>query len=99
MRETIIDDQRHDLKMGSIFGTGRSGTTWLGAMVSSHPEIAYRFEPFHRLGATQPAVEEALETIRSNEFSYKDLSSVYQALLPAYPQAEKPPFFPKNCQF
>ena len=36
-------------QLGAIFGTGHSGTTCLGSIISSHPNIAYRFEPFHRL--------------------------------------------------
>jgi hypothetical protein len=83
-------------KLGAIFGTGRSGTTWLGAMVSSHPEVAYRFEPFHRLKKTKPAIATALEQIRSENFSSQDLDKIYQALLPAYPEIEKPPFFSKS---
>lgn len=82
--------------LGAIFGTGRSGSTWLGAMVSSHPEVAYRFEPFHRLSKTNSAIAIALEQIRSSDFSFQDLNSLYQALLPASPELEKPPFFAKS---
>ncbi|MDJ0687655.1 MAG: hypothetical protein QNJ41_04015 [Xenococcaceae cyanobacterium MO_188.B32] len=41
--------EQNNCNMGALFGLGRSGTTWLGAIVASHPEILYRFEPFHRL--------------------------------------------------
>ena len=91
-----MDNQHNDIKLGAIFGTGRSGTTWLGAMVSSHPEVAYRFEPFHRLSKSKPEIAAALEQIRSEDFSSQDLANIYQALLPAYPEIEKPPFFPKS---
>ncbi|NET57408.1 MAG: sulfotransferase [Symploca sp. SIO2E6] len=82
--------------LGAIFGTGRSGTTWLGAIVSSHPDISYRFEPFHRLQKTQVEIRQALALIQSDTFSSEDIPSIYHALLPAYPECEKPPFFPKN---
>ena len=91
-----MDNQHNDVKLGAIFGTGRSGSTWLGAMVSSHPEVVYRFEPFHRLSKTQPVIATALEQIQSEGFSIQDLTTVYQALLPAYPETEKPPFFSKS---
>ena len=91
-----MNNQYNDVKLGAIFGTGRSGTTWLGAMISSHPEVAYRFEPFHRLGKSRPEIAAALERIRAEDFNSQDLATVYQALLPAYPELEKPPFFPKN---
>ena len=54
-----MDNQHNDVKLAAI--TGRCGSTWLGAMVSSHPEVAYLFEPFHRLSKTQPAI--ALDSI------------------------------------
>ncbi|MDJ0571655.1 MAG: sulfotransferase [Pleurocapsa sp. MO_192.B19] len=91
-----MNNHHNDVKLGAIFGTGRCGTTWLGAMVSSHPEVAYRFEPFHRLKKTQPEIAAALEQIRSENFSSQDLNKIYQALLPAHPETEKPPFFSKS---
>ncbi|NEP08673.1 MAG: sulfotransferase [Symploca sp. SIO2C1] len=86
----------NNYNLGAIFGTGRSGTTWLGAILQSHPAISYRFEPFTRLQKTQVEISQALELIQSDAFSVKELPSIYQALLPAYPECEKPPFFPKN---
>lgn len=94
--QTLIDHQPNNTKLGAIFGTGRCGSTWLGAMVSSHPEVAYRFEPFHRLKKTKPAIATAWEQVHSRDFSSQDLDLIYQALLPAYPEIEKPPFFSKN---
>lgn len=94
--QELIPAQLNIPKLGGIFGIGRCGTTWLGAMVSSHPEVAYRFEPFHRLKKSKIAISTALERIRAEDFSTQDLDLIYQALLPAYPEIEKPPFFAKN---
>lgn len=82
-------------KIMGIFGTGRSGSSWLGSIVSSHPEVAYRFEPFHRLKHL-PAVAQAQQLLESAELTEQDLASVYQVLLPAHPRVERPPFFPKS---
>ena len=83
-------------KLGAIFGSGRSGTTWLGAIISSHPEISYRFEPFHRLEETNSEIRRVMDSIYSENFSSDSLSDIYNALSPAYPGCEKPPFFQKN---
>ncbi|MBE9047211.1 sulfotransferase domain-containing protein [Pleurocapsales cyanobacterium LEGE 10410] len=89
-------NNRINCQLGAIFGTGRSGTTWLGSIVSSHPEISYRFEPFHRLQNAQAEISQAVDLIRSDTFSPKDLSQIYHCLSPAYPECEKPPFFAKK---
>ena len=31
-----MDTKKQDCKIGAIFGAGRSGTSWLGSIVSSH---------------------------------------------------------------
>jgi len=30
-----------------LFGNPRSGTSWLGALIASHPNVNYRFQPIH----------------------------------------------------
>ena len=90
--------QNPSLSLGAIFGASRSGTTWLGTLISSHPDVAYRFEPFHRLAKTQPDIERSLKILRSPQLSSEDRSQIYHSLLPAYPEIEKPPFFHKNYQ-
>lgn len=88
--------EQSDCNIGAIFGSSRSGTTWLGAIVASHPEILYRFEPFHRLQKTKHIIKELYELTRSDTFSAQDVPYMYDCLLPAYPESEKPPFFSKN---
>lgn len=83
--------------LGGIFGLARSGTTWLGAIVASHPQIVYRFEPFHRLQKKHSTVREIYHTLKSYEaLSAKNIPHIYDCLLPAYPECEKPPFFSKD---
>jgi hypothetical protein len=84
-------------KLSALFGSGRCGTSWLGAILNSHPGVAYRFEPFHRL-RHRPGVNEIRELITSDGFSEQDLSRVYEVLLRAHPLSEKPPFFRKRGQ-
>ena len=89
-----MSQQSQSPRLGAIFGSGRSGTTWLGAIASSHPEVAYRFEPFHRVEEQDFVAAE--EKILSAEFGPDDLSQVSEALLKALPLIEKPPFFPRS---
>jgi hypothetical protein len=80
--------------LAAVFGSGRSGSSWLGAIINSHPEVAYRFEPFHRLANRRIAEAERLAS--SPDLSDSDLNAIYAALLPANPLLEKPPFFEKR---
>ncbi len=95
-----MTNQTNVKKLGAIFGGGRSGTTWLGSVISSHPDIAYRFEPFHRLqsSSSNKALKEIRHKIESSPFSSEDLSRLYEALLPATPSVDKPPYFKKNFE-
>jgi len=86
--------QAQPARLGAIFGSGRSGTTWLGAIVSSHPDVAYRFEPFHRV--KEPDFASAAKSILDDEFGPDDVSRIYTMLLTALPSIEKPPFFPRS---
>lgn len=81
------------VRLGALFGAGRSGTTWLGAIVSSHPAVAYRFEPFRRL--RERDVGTIAERVESGRGEPADVARLYDALLPADPSCDKPPFFPK----
>jgi len=91
-------DTNKSPKLMGIFGTGRSGSSWLGSIVDSHPEVAYRFEPFHRLRHSPP-IEKVRQLLESEGFQESDLPQVYEALLPAHPTLERPPFFPKTYGF
>jgi hypothetical protein len=44
-----MENDNYSPRIMGIFGTGRSGSSWLGSIIDSHPQVAYRFEPFHRL--------------------------------------------------
>lgn len=80
----------------AIFGAGRSGSTWLGAIVGSHPEVAHRFEPIHRLAVVDSRIRSLRTRLASGDFGTEVLEEMYAAFLPAHPELEKPPFFPKT---
>ena len=81
-------------RIGAIFGMGRSGTTWLGSLIDTHPDVAYRFEPFGRL-RRRPAIQEVRRRIDAGEFSEADLPRIYDQLIRANPMTDKPPHFTK----
>ncbi|NEQ49822.1 MAG: sulfotransferase [Leptolyngbya sp. SIO3F4] len=82
----------------AIIGAGRSGTTWLGSIIDSHPEVVYRFEPFHRLKDTNADFKAGLELFSDPTLSDKHLDKIYQLLIEADPLTCKPPFFQKNSR-
>jgi len=86
----------NERRLGAIFGNGRSGTTWLGAIVSSHPEVAYRFEPFKRARHLGDAQQQTSHMLDSDRLEGLDADAIYDALIPAFADWEKPPFFPKS---
>lgn len=85
-----------NVPLKAIFGAGRSGTTWLGSIVNSHPQVAYRFEPFHRLKSFDAEVRECGRILNEAAISPQDLQRTYTALLKADPLTDKPPFFQKE---
>ncbi len=84
-----------EYKIASILGTGRSGTTWLGSIINAHPQLAYRFEPFHRAPkGSQLSIW--MEEMAQGQLNENVLPEIYKALKKADPRTEKPPFFPKK---
>jgi hypothetical protein len=60
------------LNVIGIFGTPRSGTSWLGQIFNSSPNVAYRF---------QPLFSNALKGRLSNNSSEEDIKAFYVDLL------------------
>ena len=81
-------DESTPPKIGAIFGTGRSGSTWVGAVINTHPKIAYRFEPFDRV-PNDPAIQKAMQLLKFGDLNDQALDIIYQALLPANPLADQ----------
>lgn len=93
-----MEPSSKNCKIMGIFGTGRSGSSWLGSIMDSHPQVAYRFEPFHRAKQHHPYLYEMVHRLKYKQIQEQevDLSAIYKALLPAHPKFERPPFFPKE---
>lgn len=96
----MVVDQKNtsdnDLPLYAIYGPGRSGTTWLGSIINSHPDIAYRFEPL-RKNLRVPRVKKIWQTSQTDKISNKELKRLlYNSLLPAHSLLDKPPFFKKT---
>ena len=92
--ENIQNVTDKSIRIIGLFGTGRCGSTWLGAMFNSHPELIYRFEPFLRSkGSSQ--IRKIRSIIESNKVLNVTIKDVYNELVPANPKVDRPPFFPK----
>ena len=64
-------------------------------MLNAHPQVAYRFEPFHR-GKKSKTLQSLLSRLRESEFGPEETAALYRELLIANAQTEKPPFFHKT---
>ena len=78
--------------IAGIFSTGRSGSTWLGALLGTHPDVAYRFEPTVRSPRLDRRTVEALQALRDPEISDERLDAARAGLLISNPYSDKPPF-------
>lgn len=85
--------------LSAVFGTGRSGTTWLGSIIDAHPRVAYRFEPLHALkhDKRMQQIRQRIDSARSSdlEVAINDLKTY---LIHPHPRTERPPFFPKSSR-
>ncbi len=85
----------HDRLM-AIFSTPRAGSTWLGTIAASHPDVAYRFEPFSRIAKMSAAHRQRVDRLVETGFDEAALEQLYALLLQAHPETDKPPMFPKR---
>ncbi len=80
--------------LGAIFSPGRSGSTWLGSMVSSHPDVEYRFEPVLRMrdfDTDVAAVDDKLQGGGSTT-----AAELHELFRRVDPTVTKPPFVAAN---
>lgn len=87
--------QQYDPPFAAVFGAGRSGTTWLGAMLDAHPDVAYRFEPIHAL-RKHPRVRSIYRKLQGGDADPRLIDELAGQLRPADPRLDRPPFMPKN---
>lgn len=92
----VREGSGRERRLLAIFSTGRSGSTWLGSIVDSHPDVAYRFEPFARMRERSPRLAAVRDRLRAGDSGDAVLDDLYDALLPAHPLLSKPPFFAKS---
>jgi hypothetical protein len=87
-----LDDTARDSRLAGIFSTGRSGSTWLGSIVASHPDVAYRFEPKPGRAGRAAATERAAKRLVSHDVDMTDLGEIEAGLRLSDPWSDKPPF-------
>lgn len=80
-------------RLAVLMGRGRSGTSWLGAILNSHTGVAYRYEPFGRM---RESLQGFRERILEGKVDSGLIERLYRFLLKSDPLLDKPPFAPKN---
>ncbi len=61
--------------------------------MDSSPDVIYRFEPFHRLGKSDPGIRRWMDRLKAQDVSESDVPEIYGVLRPAHPLTNKAPFF------
>lgn len=73
----------------------RAGSTWLGNLLNSNPDIIYRHEPLGRIYQYLP--QGVFERLKLNQgLSSEERIQSLQIISQAYIQCDRPPFFKKN---
>lgn len=80
--------------LAALIGGGRSGTTWLGTMLSAHPEVDYRFEPITKMEQAGGTLAEWKARFGHTSTDEVDLDEVLEKVEPGSTFSVKPPFFP-----
>lgn len=81
--------------LAGLFSCGRSGSTWLGALLGTHPRVAYRFEPRRSSAGIARETVEAIDRLASPQIDDRDLAAIRHGLLTSDPYSDKPPFSPR----
>jgi hypothetical protein len=82
--------------LAALFSTGRSGSTWLGALLGSHEQIIYRFEPNPRSKGISARTITAIHDLLHPDETTASPSEIKKGLLISNPYADKPPFVHKG---
>lgn len=80
------------MKKIAIFGTPRSGTSWLGQIFNSHPDVALRFQPLFSYGHKGSLTEHSssdeictfFEEILHTQDSFASMSSEFHKNYPSF---------------
>jgi len=82
------------MKKIGIFGTPRSGTSWLGHIFNSHPDVALRFQPLfsyeHKGSLSEHSSAEEIHTFfKEILYSQDDFATMTSAAQKDYPTFQK----------
>jgi len=82
-----------------IASAPRSGSTWLGNIFNSHPDVIYRHEPIARLREKLQRAN-LLDKLKFNHsLTPDDKTKLWQILVEGNTDTNRPPFFPKKGAF
>ena len=72
-------------KIAVIMGHSRSGTSWLGSIVNSHPDLIYRYEPFSNLRHFRSDIVKLRQDFQEGRVDETRLRQLYDILIKADP--------------